>query len=329
MSHVTRFTLLQEFPDYIVDIDGNVVNKKSGKPVKGSRNPAGYHNYRLKTSSGFTLTIGRHRLLAMAFIPKPSDSYTLVVNHLNGVKGDDRVENLEWTTYAGNLKHAGAMGISPKCLPVTIRNVWTGEVTDFASYKDCGEFLDLSKDAVSLRVTKGPGFVSPEGFQFRSGLLDGDWPFIENIDASMSVFGKSLSLLTLDIETGMELKFETLTKLSEWLECSAASVSTRLRKEEQPLFKNRFLVKQFGNEEPWRTVKSVMEENAELRGLRPVEVTESSTGRKSVFESCRAAAKALGISATTLNYRLKVSQGKTLRDGHSYRYLESSVRHTR
>lgn len=44
-----------------------------------------------------------HRLLAEAFIPRPSN--TVEVNHKNGVRWDNRLRNLEWTTTSGNQLH--------------------------------------------------------------------------------------------------------------------------------------------------------------------------------------------------------------------------------
>lgn len=96
---------------YDILIDGTVVNKRGKKIMPVFKD---YTTVNISLN-GSTKTCQIHRLLACKYIPNPND-YP-IVNHKDGNKMNNSIENLEWCTYSHNASHAYKNGLRKKRCP--------------------------------------------------------------------------------------------------------------------------------------------------------------------------------------------------------------------
>lgn len=90
---------IPSFSDYEINALGQIRRKLKGKILSQSISSHGYYQVNIANKSRRT-----HRLLAEAFIPNPLNFET--VNHIDGDKLNNNLENLEWMSRSENVKHS-------------------------------------------------------------------------------------------------------------------------------------------------------------------------------------------------------------------------------
>lgn len=131
--------------EYQVDTNG-IVYGKNGKPLRPSTNR---HGYKMVTfiKDGYRKTFSVHKLVALQFLGIP-ESYEYQVNHKDGKKDNNNVDNLEWTTSLENRRHAidilgydfrGEKNVQAKRIVGKDRN--NNIIYDFPSLADAGRFF--------------------------------------------------------------------------------------------------------------------------------------------------------------------------------------------
>jgi hypothetical protein len=114
--------------------------------------------------------ISVHRLVAITFLKNANNLPQ--VNHIDGNKGNNRVENLEWCTASYNIKHAYKTGLKVSTGNHLKKKINQYDkkgniIKEWGSTKDIEKFLKIKHCAISRCCLKRPHYNSAGGYIWR------------------------------------------------------------------------------------------------------------------------------------------------------------------
>lgn len=137
----------------------------------GSSTPAGYQTCRV-TANGSCHVFLVHRLVARAFLGSCPISGSWQVNHKDGNRKNNHVENLEYVTPSGNVKHSYDTNVTRKkagelqAKPVLAQRHGAGGWTQYASMGEASRSLGIQRSGISRCCHGKQAFAGVHTFRF-------------------------------------------------------------------------------------------------------------------------------------------------------------------
>lgn len=139
---------------YFITEDGKCYNSKTNKYLKGQENyKTHYFSYNLTMPDGSKKRCYAHRLVAEAFIPKPEDKNKNQINHIDGNKLNNSIENLEWVTPKENSQHANKLELR-KVDHVFCFNKDKILVAEYKNIREASKAVNISTSLISQELNK-------------------------------------------------------------------------------------------------------------------------------------------------------------------------------
>lgn len=108
------------------------------------------------------------RLVAITFLGKPTKEFN-TVNHINGNRLDNRIENLEWLSLGDNIRHAFDTGL----MPYPKIRIYNSECDlKFRSMTIASNFIGCNRGYISMCLKKNRTIKSKDGKIYNCEILD-------------------------------------------------------------------------------------------------------------------------------------------------------------
>ena len=174
-----------------------------------------------------------HKLVCLAFNgPTPTnDKYD--TNHINGIKNDNRAENLEWVTRSQNVQHAFDLGICAIGLRIEARNIYTKEVKNYNSISKMAREWGIKRNRLRNIVAR-----------YRKKPTDDGWIFTvdDSSDKKLNRY-QQLSVVFKDYLSGDITIAESVDKATELTGILTTTIRNRLNSKAISSFSNELCSK--------------------------------------------------------------------------------------
>ena len=160
--------------DYEITREGQIINKTNGHILKPQPNAKGYLRVSISKKLVFV-----HRLVAEKYVPNPNNLPQ--VNHIDGNKLNNNIDNLEWCTNSENTQHGydnHLYKFKSRCHAVNVYTKQGDFLKQYKSIRNMCDELHINRKTVTM-ILKGEKVTNNYNYLFE--YVEGSQETIESI----------------------------------------------------------------------------------------------------------------------------------------------------
>jgi len=306
------FYYIPFYTGYAININGDLININRGKILtwysqksNGINNRKGGYLYHTKVKNGKTSILLKHRAMCFVFKIYNSNVKEITVNHRDCDPTNNKLDNLEWSTYSENNIHAIENGLrASRSRAVLMRNLKTGEIKRYPTITQCSRDIGQPHTGLvrhRLDSEHSINRVYPDFLQFKydDGVA---WPEIDLNKVKITYSTDSTDIIARNVFTGECIIFTGAQNGKKSTGVEPSQISRHLRDNCQiPIIGWNFqYLKCLG---PWPNHTHRHLQIYEKHPLHPrngLILTKIDTGEEMFFTSVREGSEALGIDMRNL-----------------------------
>lgn len=292
--------------NFLINTNGRVIDTKKNMCPLSALSAQGYWYINGLSTSHFI-----HRLLALTFLPKPDHPVDeLDVNHIDGVKTNNAIENLEWATRSENCLHAYKTGLRTDNTPILVKDLRDNSIVRYYSLQECARAFKCDGALIFHHLLpENRGKVS---WNFYILIREGEeWPIVDESQIGKFRNGTAKALVATNSDKNESIIFESIGAAAEHFGYKPKTLTMHLlRYKDKPY--NGWVFKYIDDPSLVDESNIVRLKKTWKRAPRkpvPIRVTNTQTNEVKEWVSGEAFATVLGVSKNTFQARVQRNDG--------------------